>query len=183
MQWKLKTRDTIHAIIIPLIAAGKGFANLSTYSASASVSFPLKMICTAPWEDKVRRYSTHTGERCLLYHSPHTAWCQWAVMAAAHQWESAYIYLPLPPSLPPLQSARHSLHLLLNASSSSHHRHHHRPGTKPQGFISVKWPHHSNIYFPPATSTVPTTSKQSYIFTCKRAYRAYWWLLLGPSTR
>lgn len=34
----------------PLRAAGKGLANFSTYSASASAwfSFPLKMICTAP---------------------------------------------------------------------------------------------------------------------------------------
>lgn len=34
----------------PLTAAGKGLANFSTYSASASVwlSFPLKMIWTAP---------------------------------------------------------------------------------------------------------------------------------------
>lgn len=37
----------------PLTAAGKGLANFSTYSASASawLSFPLKMICTAPWRD------------------------------------------------------------------------------------------------------------------------------------
>ena len=51
----------------PLTAAGKGLANFSTYSASASAwfSFPLKMICTAPWEydqDKVMVTSaTKTG--------------------------------------------------------------------------------------------------------------------------
>lgn len=41
----------------PLTAAGKGLANFSTYSASASawLSFPLKMICTAPWKQGEER--------------------------------------------------------------------------------------------------------------------------------
>lgn len=42
------SEDTMCKITIPLMAAGKGFANLSTYSASASASLPLKMIWTAP---------------------------------------------------------------------------------------------------------------------------------------
>lgn len=44
--------DTVWETTIPLMAAGKGFANLSTYSSSASASFPLKMIWTAPWGQK-----------------------------------------------------------------------------------------------------------------------------------
>lgn len=43
--------------VSPLTAAGKGLANFSTYSASASawLSFPLKMICTAPWKQGEER--------------------------------------------------------------------------------------------------------------------------------
>lgn len=48
MFWK----NTKKWLILPLTAAGKGLANFSTYSASASAcfSFPLKIIWTAPWE-------------------------------------------------------------------------------------------------------------------------------------
>lgn len=48
---------------VPLTAAGKGLANISTYSASASAwfSFPLKIIWTAPWGRKNKQDKRKEG--------------------------------------------------------------------------------------------------------------------------
>lgn len=79
IQWQTKW-NTVWETTIPLMAAGKGFANLSTYSSSAFASFPLKMIWTAPWEQKGsvsdrpsgRALQVRAWEHCPAY-SPRTA--------------------------------------------------------------------------------------------------------------
>lgn len=103
-------------VCVPLTAAGKGLANFSTYSASCSawLDFPLKMICTAPWEQHVREadiywecFKVSTDLFSSFWH------CE-----CCHGYKDVCVVLPWLPSRPPLQKARRSSHPLSGAWSS-----------------------------------------------------------------
>lgn len=97
----------------PLTAAGKGLANFSTYSASASAwfSFPLKIICTAPWGRK---------KRSRLYATSHRK---------REKLKINGVFVPWHPWRRPQLRARRSSHLPSSVWSSSRRRLLHKPGT------------------------------------------------------